>query len=112
MNQVSKLDQAGCFVEYLGKSIQKLDDNFGDENGDVKIKGLNNILKLAGFAYNEIQISYKDCLGKEFTIELGNDALEAILKTLLELLPSQVNSNEPLNSNEPSVRGGKSKIQN
>jgi hypothetical protein len=87
MKEISKLDNIGCFFEQIGKTIQKLDDNFANEYGDVNVKGIAEILKLAGFGYQELKSAYETCLGKEFNIELGNDVLETLLKTILEILP-------------------------
>lgn len=88
---MSKTDNIGCFLEQIGKAVQELDDNFGDENGNINIDQLDEILKLAGFSYQRFKVAYETCTGKQFNISLGESAsagiLEAILKFVLGALP-------------------------
>ena len=84
--EMSKIDTFGCFLSKLGETIQKVDDKFADEDGNIRIKGINNILTFAGFTYIEFKDAYENCLGKEFTIDLDNEALETLIELVFNLL--------------------------
>lgn len=80
----SKTDMLACALRQIADSIAKIDDNFADENGDVKIDSLDDGIKIATMAYSLIQEIYK-CYGKEFSVAIpgaGGKLIELILELL------------------------------
>lgn len=83
-------DKVGCFLIKLGQTVSQLDEQFANEQGDIKIEDLQEGIKALGFVYTEFKSAYEDCLGKEFSIlENVSGPLGSIVELLLNLIVKQ-----------------------
>lgn len=89
----TKLGTSGCFVRNLGELLEQIDVQFS-EGDKIKIP-IEKIPILVGLVWNRIQSTFEECEGKQISIEFGDsaaaNAIEGLLKLLLDLMPKDGN---------------------
>ena len=88
----SNVGRVGCHTINIGELLQNIDINFATSEQKISIP-VEKLPLLAGMVWSKLRETFQECEGKTLVIEFGDsagaNAMEAILKLLLEILPTK-----------------------